>query len=76
MYIDHMQTYIIKYAKTWRKRKGEKRSRMSHLLKNLLQTLLGKGNPLRGVKYAMRIIGQEIVHIKLKLRNSLRVQKP
>ena len=34
-----------------KKKKGRRKNGKSRLLKNLLQTLLGKGNPLRGVSY-------------------------
>ena len=65
-----------KQPRGMKKGKSRRRNIMIRLLKNLLQTLLGKRNLLSHASYVIRIIGQEIVHIKLKLRNSLRIQEP
>ena len=59
-----------------KKKKGRKKKQDESSPEKPSTNPSGQRKPPRGVMYVMRIIGREIVHIKLKLRNSLRVQKP
>ena len=59
-----------------KKGKGKKKKREESSPENLLQTLLEIGNQEIHALYAMRIIGQQIVHTELSLKTSSRTQKP